>query len=146
MSALKDFQNQHGSEWGGIVGTPAFAGALALAHRERLDKITALSDEEIANHGKIILSDLRGHLQYESVLLGLHEKKEFVFQQLPPEEYPDPAAEAREEAKRSGHDDEHARSSGAFTPSASGLSITQEIFPPAKKKRGRPPGKGKKKK
>lgn len=144
MSALKDFQNQHGSEWGGIVGTPAFAGALALAHRERLDKITALSDEEIANHGKIILSDLRGHLQYESVLLGLHEKKEFVFEQLPAEEYPDPAAEAREEADATGQPGDETSSSGLT--SRFGASAHDELFPkPKPKRRGRPPKKGKKK-
>lgn len=99
MSSLKDFQAQHGSAWGELIGKPAFAAALALAHEEQIEKIRSLSDEEIAAKGAIILSDLRGHLKYEQALLGLHERKEFVFQQLGPEEYPDPEKEALDEAE-----------------------------------------------
>lgn len=71
-----------------------FAQALSITSAEKIQRIAALTDEEIKESGLIILSDLRGHLQHEAALLGLHERKEFVFSQLPPEEYGDPVQEA----------------------------------------------------
>lgn len=100
MGALKDFQGSHGADWSRIVGTPAFAAALALAHKELLDPITHLTDDEIATRGTVILADLRGNLRHETMLLGLHERKEFAFGQLPGEEYYPPDKEALEEAER----------------------------------------------
>jgi len=131
LSSFKEFQNRFGRDWAELVGTPAFAAALALAHSERLSKITVLTDEEIAAHGQIILSDLRGHLQYENVLLGLHEKKEFVFQSLGPEEYPDPVKEANEANIVIRQE--------SSSVSTAGPSIHEQLFPTQKKKRGRPP-------
>jgi hypothetical protein len=140
MSPLETFQNQFGRDWAELVGTPAFSAALALAHSERIQKITILTDDEIAMRGQIILADLRGHLLYESALLGLHEKKEFVFQSLGEEEYPDPIKEAREE-------NIIAQQEESQSTSVAGPSIHEQIFPePKPKRRGRPPGKSKKKK
>lgn len=97
MTPLKEFQARFGSEYNGIVTSECFAQALSISNAEKIQAIAALTDEEIDSKGKIILADLRGHLQYEAALLGLHERKEFVFGQLPPEEYPDPEKEAHEE-------------------------------------------------
>lgn len=95
MSALKDFQNQHGREWAEIVSLPAFGAALALAQSEKLREVIGLTDEQIALHGANLIADLRGFLQYESGLLGLHQKKDLVFSDPDTEpQYPSPEAEA----------------------------------------------------
>lgn len=99
MSDLTDFQKQHGASWATIVQSPAFGAAFSIANIEKLQMVAALTDEEINTNGKIILADLRGHLKYETALISLHERKEFVFQEMPRETYPDPVKEA-EEAER----------------------------------------------
>lgn len=97
MTPLKEFQEAFGREWAEITASPAFAAGLACAQAEKIRGITILTDEEIRSNGKAILADLRGFLQYESGLLGLHEKKEFVFQsELGDPTYPDPIVEANE--------------------------------------------------
>lgn len=136
MSSLKEFQAQHGAEWGHLLGTPAFGAALALANQEKIQSILMLDDDEIATRGHIVLADLRGHLKYEAALIALHEKKELVFQQLDHEEYPDPIQEAAEQAEQE-HQTESHSSSGTF---AGGVMAHEQIFPPPKR-RGRPPGK-----
>jgi hypothetical protein len=142
LSALEDFQAQHGRDWAQLIGTPAFASALALSNSEKIQEIVVLTDDEIATKGQIILADLRGHLKYESGLLGLHEKKEFVFQQLGAEEYPDPAREARDEALAEAQE----RSGVSRGEAALSVSAHETLFPqPKNKPRGRPPKKGKKK-
>lgn len=99
MSDLTDFQKIHGANWATIVQSPAFGAAFSIANIEKLQMVAALTDEEINTNGKIILADLRGHLKYETALISLHERKEFVFQEMPRETYPDPVKEA-EEAER----------------------------------------------
>lgn len=113
MSSLKQFQQIHGGAWEKTVLSECFAAAVSLATAEKIEKITALSDDEIAMRGPIILADLRGHLLYETALLGLHDRKELVFSQLGPEEYPDPIEEALEEERFSG---EPPDDSDAFQP------------------------------
>lgn len=100
MSDLARFQKQFGAQWSLLVGSREFAAAMTLLNVEKIRAIAELSDEEIATRGTIILADLRGHLKHENALLGLHEVKKFVFQNLPSEEYTDPAEEARLEAER----------------------------------------------
>lgn len=100
MSDLKRFQDRYGADWSLIVGGAPFAAAMTLLNLEKIGAIAELTDDEIATRGQIILADLRGHLKHENALLGLHEVKKFVFQNLPAEEYRDPAQEAHEEAER----------------------------------------------
>lgn len=141
MSALGDFQTNHGREWAELIGRPALAAALSLASQEKLEKIRILTDDQIATYGKVILADLRGHLLYENGLLTFHEKKEFVFQDLGPEQYPDPAAEAREEELA--HQQKESGATGGPSPLVT--TTHEDIFPSQKKTRGRPQT-GKKKK
>lgn len=106
MTPLQQFQRTHGNDWARIVTSDCFAAAVALATAEKIQKISELGDEEILLRGKIILADLRGHIAYESALLGLHERKELVFGQLGPEEYPDPVEEAIDEERLGSQDQE----------------------------------------
>lgn len=69
-----------------------------MANAEKIQGITDLTDSEIESRGQIILSSLRGHLQYEAALLSLHQKKDKVFADLGEPEYPSPEDEAVEEA------------------------------------------------
>lgn len=120
-----------------------------MAATEKIQEITQLSNEDISSKGAIILSDLRGHLKYESALLGLHEKKEFVFQQLGPEEYPDPIREAGEEAIADAQEEAGITSDLTFQPSATETIHKTRRFKGPKievtKKGGRPPKRKKKK-
>lgn len=138
---LKEFQQSYGPEWAQVISSPAFAAALSLCRDEELQKVHILTDAEIESHGKVALAHLRGFLKYEFGLLGLHEKKELVFQQLDHEEYPDPISEAAEQAEQ---EREHEPAQSHFGPGTSlaGPSAHEQIFPPPKK-RGRPPGKKK---
>lgn len=97
MSRLKEFQSRYGAQWASIVGSESFGAGLALASQEKIERILILDDDEIAARSAIILADLRGHLRYEAALLGLHERKELVFGELPEPEYPDPSSEKEEE-------------------------------------------------
>lgn len=94
MTDLERFQGEHGAAWSATVGSPSFLAAFTLSNLEKIQAIAALTDDEIATHGKIILADLRGHLKYETALISLHERKTFAFGDLPEPDYPDPAAEA----------------------------------------------------
>lgn len=138
-SKLENFQAAHGGEWAGLVSSPAFSAAFVLLNGEKIQSIAALTDDEIAIHAQIILSDLRGHLQHEFALLGLHEQKSLVFQQLDHEEYPDPIDEAREQSEQE-HQEAQSNSSSGAVGFVGGVMAHEEIFPPPKK-RGRPPGK-----
>lgn len=142
MTALEQFQNRYGRAWGELIGSPAFAAALALANAEKNQEITQLSDDGIVSKGAILLADLRGHLKYESALLGLHEKKEFVFQELGAPEYPSGIDEARDEAL-----EEAQRESGIISEiSLLTPNVTERLFPkPKGKPRGQPPKRKKKK-
>lgn len=111
MSALEDFQKRYGAAWGATVNSEVFAAALTLVHNEKLKEIAAIHDDQIHDRSQVLLADLRGHLRYEAALLGLHEKKIFVFQELGPEDYGDPVTEAFEQAEADrkaglGEDDE----------------------------------------
>jgi hypothetical protein len=142
LTALEEFQNRYGRDWGELIGSPAFAAGLAVAREEKLKTITDFTDSEIVSKGQIVLADLRGFLQYESGLLGLHEKKELVFQQLGPEEYPSPVDEARDEALR----EEQERAGISTDTGPMSPNVHESIFPTAPKKpRGRPPKRKKKK-
>lgn len=94
---LEDFQKTHGQEWSEIVRSSSFGSALSLATAEKLEEVRELSDEDIILKGPVILSDLRGHLRYETALLGLHETKPSVFSDPITEEYPNPEKEAFEQ-------------------------------------------------
>lgn len=137
MTSLERFQSEHGQSWGELIGTPAFGAALALANAEKIQKIIALTDDEIATKGHVILADLRGHLTYEAAILALHEKKSFVFQQLGSEEYPDPVEEARLEDEREARGEQSDESedtsitSSAFT--VGGPTVQEQLFPNQKK-------------
>lgn len=124
MSDLERFQKQFAPDWSLIVGGAPFAAAMTLLNVEKIRAIAELTDDEIATRGQIILADLRGHLKHENALLGLHEVKKFVFQNLPAEEYRDPAQEAHEEAERE-TDGDHADGDQYGGP--------QIPFPPAPK-------------
>lgn len=136
MTSLERFQNEHGQSWSELIGTPAFASALSLANSEKIQKIIALTDDEIATNGHVILADLRGHLTYEAGLLALHEKKKLVFQDLGPEEYVDPIEEALREAEHGvesfeGNREEEIKSHAALF--AGGPSAHDELFPSQRK-------------
>lgn len=129
MTSLEVFQKRYGIAWAELTGTPAFAAALALANSEKLQRIRILTDEDIALKAPVILGDLRGFLQYESGLLDLHEKKQYVFQDIGPETYPSPIDEAREELEAAGRPAEPDSDVPVFQP---------PVPPRPKKKRGRP--------
>ncbi len=97
MSALTDFQEQYGEEWGRITSAPAFGAAMLLLNMEKINAIAALSPEEIEAKGKLVLADLVGHLNHENGLASLHARKEFVFTEVR-ETYPEPVAEHAQEA------------------------------------------------
>lgn len=97
MTDLERFQGEHGAAWSATVGSPAFLAAFTLSNLEKIQAIAVLTDDEIEAHGKIILADLRGHLKYETALIGLHERKTFVFGDLPEPDYPNPVVEAAAE-------------------------------------------------
>lgn len=108
MTDLERFQGEHGAAWSATVSSPSFLAAFTLSNLEKIQVIAALTDDEIETHGKIILADLRGHLKYETALIGLHERKKFVFGDLPEPDYPNPVDEARaeelsESASTAGH-------------------------------------------
>lgn len=140
LTPLKEFQARHGSEYNGIITSEAFAQALAIANAEKVLAISVLTDEEIKQNGLIILADFRGHLRYEAALLGLHERKEFVFGTLPAEEYADPIVEAHEEmmAERGAEPDEEEQTIEDLA--------TTLMVPKAKRLRKKAPGRKKKKK
>jgi hypothetical protein len=106
MTPLEEFQRAYGAEWAEIVRSRAFGAALSLASTEKLKEVAGLSDTQIANQGAVLLADLRGFLQYENGLLGLHEKKPLVFSPIGPPTYPDPITEALQEAQDEGKDDD----------------------------------------
>lgn len=135
---LKEFQQSFGSEWSQLISSPAFSAALSLCRDEEIQKVHLLTDAEIESHGKIALAHLRGFLKYEFGLLGLHEKKDLVFQSGITEEYPDPIQEALEEYEQQEQPHQSHSETGPFGLGLS--SLTEEMFPPPKK-RGRPPGK-----
>ncbi len=76
-SDLEEFQALYGADWLQIVKHPAFIAAAQLLNIRKLKGITNLSDAQIAENGKEILSDLRGHLKHEDDLFTLHAQKDF---------------------------------------------------------------------
>lgn len=97
MSALQEFQNQHGQAWGEIVNSPAFTAAMMLLNAEKMAFIAALTPADIESSGKLILADLVGHLRHENDLAGLPTKEEFVFAEVK-EDYPNPIDELPDES------------------------------------------------
>ncbi len=76
-SDLEEFQALYGAEWLNIVKHPAFIAAAQLLNIRKLKGITTLSDNQIEQNGREILSDLRGHLKHEDDLFSLHAQKDF---------------------------------------------------------------------
>ena len=95
MSAMSDFQSEHGQAWGEIVNSPAFGAAMQLLNLEKMTMIAALAPEEIEAKGKLLLADLVGHLNHENNLASLGVRREFVFTEVR-ETYPDPVGEHAE--------------------------------------------------
>ncbi len=87
MSPVQEFQKQHGAAFVKIVTSPAFNAAMLLLNLEKMQKITALTPEDIKTHGPEILADLCGHLKHENDLMALYERKTFDLSQLPEETY-----------------------------------------------------------
>lgn len=96
MSALTDFQEQHGQEWSAITATPAFSAAMLLLNMEKINAIAALTPEEIEAKGRLVLADFVGHLNHENGLASLAGRQEFVFTEVR-ETYPDPIVEHAQE-------------------------------------------------
>lgn len=71
---------------------------MSLLNLRKIAGVAALSDEQIEKDGKLILADLRGHLNHENDLINLSTAQEFVFGEPVRETYPDPANEAAEES------------------------------------------------
>ncbi len=92
MSALTDFQSQHGATWAGIIAHPAFAAAMQYLNIAKINSIAALTDAEIEANGKLILADLRGHLNHEGDLIRIAAAKEIRFGDVS-ESYTDPLKE-----------------------------------------------------
>src|SRR3954469_21160811 len=86
-SDFEEFQRAYGDEWIRTIKSPAFRAAFQLLNVRKLDAITALSNEQIEKNGREILSDLRGHLQLENDIFGLHEAKDFKFPYEEVEDY-----------------------------------------------------------
>lgn len=90
VETLKEFKAGHGNEWHIIVNSPAFKAAMLLLNIRKLNTLTTLSNEDIEQHGREILADLRGHLQHENDLVSLHTKEDFSLPYEEPEDYYSP--------------------------------------------------------
>jgi hypothetical protein len=95
-----DFQRTYGDLWLGIVTSAPFQAALLTLNVQKLKDITSLTYEQIKEHGELIVSDLKGHLQLEENLLTLHTKKEFSLPFDEPEEYFSPEQVAELESTK----------------------------------------------
>lgn len=93
MSDLDNFQKEHGEQWASIIQLPAFGAAMSLLNLRKIASIATLTDEQIEASGKLIVSDLRGHLNHENDLINLSTAQEFVFGEPLRETYPDEAEE-----------------------------------------------------
>lgn len=138
VTDLEIFQAQHGRSWTQLVNSPEYIAAMIYVHNQALDELLQITDEEKNTLGGVRLARFQGFLQHENALTGLPLMKEFKFGDLGPEEYPDPISEAREEAA----------SESQSESTATGILF--EHIPgthaPKPKRRGRPPGKRKRKK
>lgn len=85
-----EFQTVHGAEWASITDNPAFFAALQLISASKLERIAALSDDEIKEHGATILADYRGHLGVENALIDLAVAAREPDFDAPLETYEDP--------------------------------------------------------
>jgi hypothetical protein len=94
MSDLDNFQKEHGDQWATITQHPAFGAAMSFLNLRKIAGIAALTDEQIESSGKLVLADLRGHLNHENDLINLATAQDFVFGEPLRETYPDPAEEA----------------------------------------------------
>jgi hypothetical protein len=93
LSAITDFQTEHGEAWLKIVKSPAFMAAMQHLNQVKINEIIGLEPEAITNHSREILSELQGHLRHENDLISLATAKELDFESLPDETYPDPNEE-----------------------------------------------------
>jgi hypothetical protein len=63
---LEEFKKSHGADYARLIQHPAFRAATLLLNIRKLDSLTNLTNEDIAEHGREILADLRGHLKHEN--------------------------------------------------------------------------------
>jgi len=93
MTDLEIFQRDHGDQWNSIIEHPSFGAAMQFLNARKINEVSQLSDEDIEAKGKLILADLRGHLNHENDLMRLSVMKSLVFGAPPPESYADPVTE-----------------------------------------------------
>lgn len=96
MNALEQFQQDHGAQWNQIIDSPAFGAAMLYLNTQKITSITQLSDDDIEARGKLVLADLRGHLNHENDLMRLHVMKSLEWNAAIPETYPSAEEEAAE--------------------------------------------------
>lgn len=91
---LRDFQGAYAPAWKQFIESDASRAGMQYLKIQKLERIASLPDEEIEKHGREILSDLRGYLQYENDLSTLADKTDFTipFEQV--EEYRSPEEQA----------------------------------------------------
>jgi hypothetical protein len=101
MTSAQEFQHKHGEAYSKLVRSGAFQDGMFLLNSEKLKRITILTNDEIANHSREILADLRGHLQHEINLATLHDRRNFDLSDLPQETYePDEESSVTTKRKR----------------------------------------------
>ena len=97
---LKQLQAKYASTLKQIVESPAYQAAVQFLRNRKTDSIAMLSPDQIEKSSKEILGDLRGYLQHENELSGLHEMTEFTIPFEEPDQYISPEQEAEQDKLR----------------------------------------------
>lgn len=91
---LREFQAKYADAWHKFVTSPAGVAGLQFLRNRKLDSVANLNEEQIENHSRQHLSELRGFLQLETEMTRLHEMTEFTLPFEEPDEYISPEQEA----------------------------------------------------
>lgn len=94
MTDLEAFQKKHGKELVKVLQSPALTAAMQYIFLRKIETVSRLSDNDIAEHSREILGDLRGFFGYEQSLMTLHKKQEFKLRVEPELEYISPEQES----------------------------------------------------
>lgn len=82
-----EFQTTFGAAWAQITVNPAFFAAMQVVSADKLKEIANLSDDQIREHGNVILGGFRDRLQMENALIDLAVESGDPISDLPPETY-----------------------------------------------------------
>lgn len=68
---IEEFKKAHGQQWGKIVNMSSFNAGMVLLSVKMMTKVRSYTDEQIHQHGSILLAELRGWMTHEAELMGL---------------------------------------------------------------------------